>query len=281
MKKTLLLLTIALLGASVPAWGKVGLAARFGEVILEGVEIGRTYNLREKARIPFGIENRGDADTEVHIEFLAPPSKEVVEGYEVIPDPTWLKALPGRMQITAHTIGFFDLLLTIPDDPTLVGKHFQVNIRAQNSPTGLLGVAVENRLRFSIGPGPESLAAEKKRKKMSQLDFDVSPQVLYLKDIPVGKSYDVRNEQKKAIRIANFGQDVLEMQLGSVEWEKRLHMPEGYEPIPNPEWVVFKSSNVKVDGEAIEQTRMIIKIPDEPQYKGKKYAALVKTGLSG
>jgi len=273
------LLSALCLGNSGAAWGSIGLAMRFGEIIIENVEIGRSYNLREATRVPFVVENKGNEATDIVVEIMMPSKKELSPEYGPLTDPSWFKVVPQRMKVGPASIGFFDLFLTIPDDQSLNGKHYQAVILARTEGAGMLGVGAKNKIRFSIGPGPESIKEEKKRKAMQQVDFDVTPREIYIKDVPVGVSYDVRGEQKKVIRIANYAGDELSVQFNAERWDTNLRLPEGYEPIPDPSWVVFKSSNVKVDAESIGQAQLIINIPDDAQYSEKKYAVLVRTGL--
>lgn len=266
-------------GATTNAFA-LGLAARFGEVVVENARIGQTYNLRETLKLPFGIENKSNVEVEVVIDFEIPNEKVLAKEYVAIPDPGWLRALPARMKIGPRSQGFFDLLLTIPDDPSLNGKHFQGHIIARTVGTGLLAVAIENRLRFSVGPGPETLAEEMRSKAMSKLDFDVSPQSFYLTDVPVGKPFDARKEQNKGIRVANYSMDPLPIKLSSEKWDMRLSKPNDYEPIPDPSWITFRKSEQEIGAEEIAVFQPIITVPDDPQYRGKKYAALIKTGLT-
>ena len=257
----------------------IGLAARFGDVVVENAEIGKTYNLREAARVPFGVENRGKVPVDVTVQFEAPNLKTIISPYEAIPDPTWLKSFPERVTIGPKSIGYFDLLLNIPNDPSLNGRHFQAIVKARTVDTGLLGLAVENRLRFSIGPGPETLEEEKRLKAMAQLDFNVSPQTIYITDVPIGKVFDVKEEQKKVIRVSNYSMDPLPIKLSSELWDTRLYKPGDYEPIPDPSWIVIKTAEKKIGPEEIESFSFKIKIPNEEQYRGKKFAAIIKTGL--
>jgi hypothetical protein len=258
----------------------LGLAARFGDVVIENARIGQTYNLRDALKIPLGIENRSAVEVTVVIEFEKPEKKVMKESWEPIPDPSWLKSIPGELRIGPNAQGFFDLLLTIPDDPSLNGRHFQATIKARTSGTGLFGVAVENNLRFSIGPGPESLKEEKRKKAMAQLDFNVSPQSIYVNDVPLGVKYDAKGEQNKVIRVANYAKDPLPMKLTSEEWDQRLYKPAGFEAIPDPKWITFKKAEQNISPDQIGTFSMIITIPNDEKYRGKKFAALIRTGLS-
>lgn len=284
MKPSLIrrILAAAVLSAAISphARSDIGLGARFGDVLLEGAQTGRTYNLREAAHVPFGIENKGDAEAEIVIEFEAPDRPHTSKDYDPIPDPSWFKAIPARMTIGPKAVGFFDLLLTIPDDPKLVGRHFQAVVKARMDGTGTLAVAIENRVRISVGPGPDSLKAEKKKKAMQQLDFDVTPQTLYAREVPVGKKFDLRKEQKKSIRVANYAADALSIRMTVEGWDKRIPLPEGYEAVPDPSWVKLKPATVTVAGSAIGQAFVTIEVPNDDAHKGKKYAAMIRSGLA-
>lgn len=272
----LLLITV---GVPTQGWS-LGLAARFGEVVVENAEIGKTYNLRETLKLPFGIENRSQGEVEVVVEFEAPIPTAIKSGYEAIPDPTWLKALPATLRIGPKSQGFFDLLLTIPDDEKLNRRHFHAIVKARTLNTGLIGVAIENSLRFSVGPGPEALKDEKRQKAMSRLDFDVSPKTIYVTDVPVGTRFDVKQNQNKVIRIANYAADPLSVQLTSEEWNVKMYKPEGYESIPDPKWIKFKTTEQKIESEQIGVFQFVVEIPNKPEYRGKNYAALIRTGLT-
>lgn len=273
--------SLLVLSIAFPTQGwALGLAARFGEVVVENAQIGKTYNLRETLKIPVGIENRSTGEVEVVVEFEPPVPTAVRKGYEAIPDPTWLKALPENLRIGPKSQGFFDLLLTIPDDEKLNGRHFHAVVKARTINTGLMGVAIENSLRFSVGPGPDALKEEKRQKAMSRLDFDVSPKTIYVTDVPVGTKFDVKQNQNKVIRIANYAVDPLSVQLTSEEWNMKIYKPEGYEPIPDPKWIKFKVTEQKIESEQIGTFPFVIEIPNKPEYRGKSYAALIRTGLT-
>lgn len=270
----------ALLLAAPGARADIGLAARFGEVVLEGAKPGKSYSLREASRLPFAVQNRGDAPAEIVVESLIPGRGDLSKGYEAVPDPGWLKAVPERMTIPAKGLGYFDLILTLPEDAALEGRHFQATVRARMAGSGPLALAIENKVRVSVGPGPAGLAAEKKAKAMARLDFDVKPRELYLAGVAAGRPFDSRRAQKKAVRAANYGDEALELAFTAAAWEPGAELPEGYEPLPDPAWVRLSPSPLKVKGGAIGQASVVVDIPDEARHRGKKYAVLIRTGLS-
>ena len=119
-----------------------------------------------------------------------------------------------------------------------------------------------------------------KKKAMQQLDFDVTPQSLFIGGVPVGKKYDVRKEQKKTIRVANYASDPLSIRLSVEKWDTRTPLPEGYEAIPEPSWVRLKTSTVVVGESEIGQGFLMIEVPDDAKNKGRKWAAMIRSGLT-
>ncbi len=273
------LVFVLLAGSVDPSWAKIGLGSKFGEVVVENVELGATYNLRELRQVPFIITNTGDATTEVVIEITIPKKDGLKEGYEAIPDPTWVKVIPDRMTIDPKKNGFCDIILSVPNDPKYAGRHYQANIWAHTGQKYQLGVGVMGRLRFSTGPGPESLKAEKIKKYMMTLDFQMTPEDIYVNDVPQGKKMDVKESTGKAIKVANFADNKLSLRLMPKSWDERFKLPEGYEPAPDPSWVTFAEEKVTVEGSAIGQGKLFITVPPDPAHKGKKYAFLVQAGV--
>lgn len=270
-----------LVAAAAPPGGAViGLGARFGDVIIENVQPGRTYDLREAAHVPFVVQNNGDEEADVEVRFSRPEKGALAKDFEAVPDPGWFKAVPAKVRIGAHGLGYFDLLLSVPDEPGLNGRNFQVTATAAMVGTGLFNVGIDNRIRFSVGPGPESLQAEKKKKAMQQLDFDVTPSEIHLRDVPVGEKYDVRKEARKSVRVANFAAERLEVVLTPEKWNASYPLPGGYEPIPDAGWIRMAKSTVTVAPEAIGLADFAVTVPAGAEWKGRKFAAMIRTGLT-
>lgn len=278
--RTTLAAAMALLCFAARGEADIGLGGRFGDVILEGVSPGRTYDLREATRVPFAVENKGDAETEVIVEFEKPAKSKLAKDYEAVPDPSWFKAIPERLSIPPKSVGYFNLLLTVPDDPALKGKNYQVSIRARMLGAAMLAVAVEGRLRFSMGPGLASLLAEKKKKAMQRLDFDVTPRSLYLTGVPTGRAWDSRKEAGKTIRMANYSSDPLNARIIVGPWDASTPMPEGYEMIPDPGWIGVQKSTLSVGTDEIVATALVVTVPDKPEYRGKRWVATARPELT-
>ena len=255
----------------------IGLTSKFVDVVLENLKPGHSYNLRELKGVPYEVKNRGDAAVNIVIEIVPPDAKQLQGSYEAIPDPSWIKTLPEKHSMAAGSNAFSDLIITIPDDAALAGHHYQAMIWAHTVDTGFLGVGVKTRLRFSIGPGPESLKEEKKRKAMVTLNFDIWPQSMYVVGARAGKKYNVKKAEGKSLKISNRADEALEMELKSVPWDQRFTLPEGYEAAPNPGWLVIKPAALKLDPNSIEEVKIFLEIPEEQ--KGKRFAFVISSNL--
>jgi hypothetical protein len=115
---------------------------------------------------------------------------------------------------------------------------------------------------------------------MAKLDFNVSPQNIYITDVPVGTKFDVKKEQNKAIRVANYATDPLSIRLKSDVWSPQIYKPEVYEAIPDPNWIKFKKDTLEINPEEIGSFTFTIEIPNEPQYKGKSFAGIIRSELT-
>ncbi|OGS56027.1 MAG: hypothetical protein A3J79_11315 [Elusimicrobia bacterium RIFOXYB2_FULL_62_6] len=265
-------LAVAMGGAlASAAQAKVGVGSKFADAVLENLAPGLSYNIRELRGIPYTINNVGDADQDVGVEVVRPAAGELQPGYEPIPDPNWIKLTPNQLRIPRGGTAFSDIIITIPDDPKLQGRHFQAAIWAHTVNTGLLGAGVKSRIRLSIGPGPDSLAAEKKRKAMVSLNFDVWPQALYVNEAEAGQRYDVKKLEKKSVKITNRGDQRLEVLVKAVPWTNINALPEGYEA-GDPAWLKFKPEMLKIKPDRVKDVKVILDIPAEQ--KGKKLAFL-------
>src|ERR1041385_1618218 len=88
---------LALMGGSAHAGYTV--ATRFADVIMEFIQPGKVYNLRTMRNLPYRVENHsnGEADLEVTVE--VPPPHEMKNGYEPIPDASWVRVVPNKMKL--------------------------------------------------------------------------------------------------------------------------------------------------------------------------------------
>ena len=175
-------LTAVVLLAALPCRA-IRIGTKFSDIILTRLTPGAVYNLTQLKKIPLAVESRADDNADIVIDVLKPRQSDLARAMKLSP----IRLGHGSAeQVPAHAreVGYSDVIISIPNDPALVGRHFQIMLHIQAFPiggpqfdvgaAGLVVVAsLASRLRFSVGVGaPSEIESEKKRKKMLTLNFE-------------------------------------------------------------------------------------------------------------
>ncbi len=264
------------------AWAKLSLGVRFPDIVMENVQPGAIINLRQMKSVPYVVINQSDVTLDILVEPEIPrkgPS-QAKEDYEPVPNPEWLKIVPNRFRLGPGDVASAEVILSVPDDAGLVGKHLQVNISAHSEGTGALGVGVNHFVRFSVGvPGPLALKKEKDRQALATLDLDMTPPTLRLDKVPLGQKIDVKAFKGVGLKVTNRGNDPVKLRLLSVKALANTREP-GWEA-PDPSWMNVAPSVLKIKPNQIKETKLTLEIPNASENKGKKFLFLVTAELEG
>lgn len=68
-----------------------GLSTAFSEVMIENLGAGNDYSTQKVAGMPLVVVNTGDEPVDLKMEVLIPDIAELKEGFEPIPDLSWIK----------------------------------------------------------------------------------------------------------------------------------------------------------------------------------------------
>ena len=279
--RTLIIMLSLVYLSSIQGFARVGILGRFADdVILENLELGRSYNLRELGNLPYKITNGGDEVVDVVIEVQIPPENALKPDYEAIPDPSWIKIIPDKFRLGPNENGTSEVIVTVPNDLVYNKRNFQVHLRAHTVGTGFMQAGVGHRIRFSTGVGPETLKAEKKRKAMFALDLDLLPINVYLSKVEQGKLYDAKKTMNISLKMVNKADNPIRIKMKSVQCPSN-DLQAGYEPTPDPTWLTFKPAEFKIKGNTVKMIKLFVKVPKEELYYGKKYAFLVEAEIVG
>jgi len=270
----------------------LGIAMRFVDVTLENVEPGANFNLRVIRNLPLVVTNQDEeAGADIVVESNIPTAKEMKEGYEPIPDSSWIKAVPARFHLGPKASAAVDVIVTIPDDPKLIGHHYEailwVHTDAQkNAMQGgglLLQAGLRSRFRMSIKTmGPASLQREKKLKKLATINtnFSVNPDTILIPHLAVGRAVDLKESNKASLKIVNQSDDPIKLKLTPIERDPNI-VPQGdFIWAPDFKWVKLSPEIINVPGNAIKEVKMTVTVPDKPEFRNKKYAILMRTTLA-
>jgi hypothetical protein len=270
----------------------LGLAMKFVDITLENVAPGASFNLRVIRNLPLVVINL-DAVNEhdIVVESVLPKVEEMKENYEPIPDPSWIKIVPTRFRLGPKASASADVIVTIPDDPKLIGKHFEAILWAHTDPrrqmakgTGvLIQAGLRSRFRMSIGTmGPASLQREKKMKRLAEINtnFSISPDNLFVQNVALGKPVDLKLEKKAALRVINEADEPVKLRFDPIIPDENILPQSGYVYAPEPKWLTIRPDVITTPGTAIKEVRLTVNIPDKPEYRGQKYMFLVRTTLA-
>lgn len=147
MKRAILILLFLGLGFVSEAYAN-GLSTPFGEVKLEELETGKRYSFQELVGQPFSVENTSATETiDLRVEVLVPQSSELKPGFEAIPEASWIELEDSEFQVNPKERASTDLTITIPSEPALKGRKFQLYLWAH---TVGQSVGVGLRCRFML-----------------------------------------------------------------------------------------------------------------------------------
>jgi len=263
-------LAVAALLTAVAAHARIGLSSQFVNIVLEGLKVGKNYNLLELRGIPYTIKNRGDAPVSVIVEAERPEKGMLMPGYEPIPDSSWIEVSPNEVTINPGESAFAALTIKIPEGKEYIGRHYHGLIFAHTKAArgAFFSAGVRSNIRFSTGKGPETLAEEERYRAMVELNYDMWPSALYVRKATVGK-YDAAKTENKTFLFTNRDENPIELTINPAPWGKRRLNP-GYEKLNDLSWIRFEPSLIKVDPLSLKKVHLKMDIPKE--YAGRKFA---------
>lgn len=271
---------VFLLGA--PVLGKMSLGVQFPDIVMEKLELGGVYNLRQLKGIPYIVLNRSDKALDIQVEALVPQTADLKEGYEPLPDPNWFKILPNKFRMEAGDVTPVDIILAVPKDESLVGRHFQAHLQSRSLGAEILQVGVMHTIRFSVGAmGPDALKKETQdqAEALMSLNVDLSPQTLQAVDLPLGRPVDLHKEKGLAFKLSNLGDRAFGFKIASVPVPANMRGGLAHEPSPDPSWLKVTTPVLKVKPNRIENVKMVLNVPDAPENRGRKLLFVVMVQL--
>jgi hypothetical protein len=292
MKKISALILAGMMIAMPDHASALGLSMRFVDITLENVELGANFNLRVIRNLPLVVANQSTTHpTDVVIESTLPEGHEMKEGYEPIPDPSWIQIVPNRFTLGPKASASSDVVVQIPNDPKLLGRHFEAIIWAHTDPkknaaqgTGvLIQAGLRSRIRLSIGGmGPAALQKEKALKKLATINtnFSINPDNLFVQDIAVGSKVDLKAAKKGSLKIVNQSDDPVKLKLTPIVPDENIMPQSGYVYAPDPKWLTLSPEVASVEGNSIKEVKLQVSIPNKAEFRGKKYMFLVRTTLA-
>lgn len=270
----LIAIVISLLAAtSAPA---AGLRTKFGEVVVSGVKIGQTYSLKDLVNLPYSVVNTGDEEVDLLLEVIPADGDVLKVGYEAAISTSWATLNTKRFTVAPNREVSTDLTIAIPNDASLLGRRFQVDIWARTrSSRGMFAVGMRSRLLIHVDSTPpteDELKRKFVKKDLPALDFTLLPTHGTAEGVALGRKVDLLKEFKVGLKIINPNDATLNFRIRSMpNWESLLKAPEGYEDAYNPQWLTPAKDVAKAESNSILETGLLLNIPDKPEHRGKQF----------
>lgn len=276
------ILTAAAVLALATAAQAAGLRTPFGEVIVRNIKIGQTYSLYKLVNLPLRVINTGDNEVDLRVETIAIRPEEVKTGYEAA-GRDWVRVERSSFTLGPNREAATDLIITVPNDPALLGRRYEADIWSHTVNSGALQVGLRSRLLLHVDSAPPSDEELKKKfvdETLANLDFTVMPINAQIGGIPLGRELDLRKERKISIKLINPNDRALDFRVRSIpSWESMIRPPEGYEDAYDPKWLRAEKEIVNVEGNSISETSLSLNIPDDARNRGKNFFFIVSFEL--
>lgn len=264
-----------------PALAGQGLRTKFAEVSVENLKIGQTVSMAEVINFPLRVMNTGKDPVDLVVDVIKGSGAEIKAGFESIPDTSWIKLQQSTFTVPPGLEAVTDVIITIPNDPSLLGRRFVVYLWTQSLGSAEIGVALKSRLLLTISsalPTDEELKKKFVRKRLANLNFSLSPMELLLGDAETGKKLELKD--KNAVKILNPNAEPYDFRLASVPvWETTISPPPGFEATPDPKWLEIGKSVVKVKPDSISALKLSLNMPKGQNLEGKRYMFLLRAEI--
>ena len=265
------------------AWADGLKMENYTEVLVENLQIGSEYSMVKLVNLPLKIINVSDEPIHVALELIVPGEERLKAGFEPIPDTAWINLGNSVVAIAGNSTYLSDVKVLIPDKREYLGKKYEVDIRARILPQGgflSIAMAVQGRMLIGVAPVKDARAS---KKVAANLAYSMTPDRVELAEVPLGTKIEVLADGKPVF-VKNEGKSNQVFTLASLDSSRiSLRLDPGSEPAPSPEFLTFSEEEFKINSNQEKPIQMFLELPDQPEFRGKKYQFVVsvKAGADG
>lgn len=102
-----------------------------------------------------------------------------------------------------------------------------------------------------------------------------------IENLETGKTYTTSEAAGLPLVVVNTGEEVVDLKM-ELLLPREEELKEGFLPLPELSWIKLESLEFKeVKPNASAETDVIISIPDDQQYRGKKYQVFIWSHTTG
>ncbi|MFB0526061.1 MAG: hypothetical protein ACETVO_01155 [bacterium] len=276
----LYLLTLSLiLLLSLPKDGNTaGISTDFTEVVVRNLSIGKNYIIGQKVNRQLRVRNKGKDPIELKMEVLVPSKSELKEGYESIPDVSWIELEKEQFSVEPSKFAVTDVIITIPGDKKYLGKKYQAYIWSHTGGKGSLPIALglKSRLLLEISGKERDFSQE----FAGRFDFAVFPDEIILEHVKIDEVYDIKKVVGKILEVKNLSPYLHTYEIRSISAKRAgVRVEKGYEDCPDPDFLTFDKSEFGLERKKKSKVKMYLNFPKKEEYAGRKYMFVIRIRL--
>ena len=239
-----------------------GIGTPFGKVIIENLTIGKTYSTSKASNLFLTVKNKSETETGLEMKVLKPlPGKKLPEGYEPIPDTSWIRLEKYSFKVASGKEAKTDVIISIPEIKEYKGKKFVVFILSRTT-QGMMRLGLESMLVLGISESDHQATLSSKGLEPDSVNFLIEPESFSASQIELNKRYELGNLDGRSLRITNMGQKEFKdlpswikklLKFFRIKWNPEkgrkytissIPVPEyllseGHEPLPDPSMLKF------------------------------------------
>ena len=237
-----------------------GLTVEPGGLLLQNVPLSTVYDLYKETGIAIKILNGLDRQVTYRITARKPShrgSEKWMEGYQEIPDSSYLFFDRNNVVIEPQGAEEFKLFLKIPDDPRYYNQHWAVTVAVEGQPSPGEVFALAAYLPFEIETESRNSVGEKPWGKLG-----IEPSSLTLNTAGKEKIRIYNNEGKKQKYQLGIGIP------GKTTSMRQVGLTRGYRDIPDVKWIGISHDELAVKQDGVREVSLTARLPDKPAEAG-------------
>jgi hypothetical protein len=256
-----------------------GLSTQLGEVVIENLQVGQQYNLRELANLRLPVTNKSDVDVYLKLDVIVPEESELRHNAIPVPNKTWIELSDSLFELEAGGTAESDILIRIPNDDQYLGQKFQVMIWSHTIPgenaSMFLACGLKSRIIFTT----DTVRAEINESAaiMSAApSFQLDPVELTIENLPAGERYEFESNTGTQLKITNTSKVKHTFRVMSkTSNNSESLLPSGYLDAPNASYLSFSQDEFTLEPGQTQKVNAYLSFPADSEFNGNKYMFIV------
>ena len=257
-----------------------GLSTQLGEVVIENLQIGQTYNLKQLANLRLIVTNTSDYGVDLRMDILLPDSTELRHGAKPVPDTSWIKLSQNLFKLGANEKASSDIIISIPDGDQYLGEKYQVTIWSHTLGGGegsgmFLAYGLKTRMIFTTDT-VRATQSDIFTSSDASVNFTLKPEEIFLKNVELGKLYDVEKNTGLVLKINNPSEREQTFKLQSLTVDNSVAtLTKEYQDAPDASYLKFSENRFVLPPKGTKTIKMYLRFPPGKEYSGKKYMFVI------